>query len=604
MAGRITQDTIERVRQTADIVSIINGYTNLTQRGAQYWGCCPFHNEKTPSFTVDPIKKFYHCFGCGVGGDVIKFTMEMEKLSYPEAIQDLAKRCNIEVTYEGGSYVPQKQDQDLDQIREVYDRIASTFHFFLTQNQQGRAALEYIKGRGLTDETLAKFKLGYAPADRYWLKNFLKGKNYSDAFLQKTGLFSKKYPDICIFAGRLIFPIFDRKGQAVAFGGRILGEGEPKYLNSPELPHYHKRETLYAFNFAKNSIHQKKTAILCEGYMDVIAYHQCGIDIAVAPLGTSLTEQQLKILQGFCDTILLSFDSDGAGQKATKRAILMCRQFNLTTKIIRLDGGKDPAEIMIKFGAETLTKQVENAILDSEFLLSKIKAQYPSESPEDKTKAALAFFPYVDALQSDIQKESSLDQLAGAFNLKPEAVRKDFNNRSQARSRLDSRLNQPEGQKSKPIKLNAELRAVLAVLLNPKEYSKMRAELTSDDFEDFLARDLFIKMEERYKQGKLSFMSVIEQCGEDVQRFVTAVTASGEFSKKESQSESDWTEIIDRVVMDSIRLIKRNALERQRKKLNDRLREFTPKTSDDENYLKTLVSEISQLDVKIQRQKM
>ena len=603
MSGLITQDTIERVRQTADIVSVINGYTNLTQRGAQYWGCCPFHNEKTPSFTVDPIKKFYHCFGCGVGGDVIKFTMEMEKLSYPDAIHELAKRYNIEVTYQGGSYVPEKKDQDLDQIREVYDRIASTFHFFLTQNEQGAAALEYIKGRGLTDETLAKFKLGYAPADRRWLKKFLGGKNYSDAFLEKTGLFSKKYPDVCLFAGRLIFPIFDRKGQAVAFGGRILGEGEPKYLNSPELPHYHKRETLYAFNFAKNAIHQQKAAILCEGYMDVIAYHQCGINIAVAPLGTSLTEQQLKILQGFCDTILLSFDSDGAGQNATKRAILMCRQFNLTTKIIRLEGGKDPAEIMIKFGAETLTKQVQNAILDSDYLLSKIKAQYPSESPEDKTKAALAFFPYVDSLQSDIQKESSLDQLAGAFNLSPEAVRRDFNNRSQARSRLELRSKQSDGEKVRPIKLNAELRAVLAVLSNPDEYSIMRRELNSDDFEDPLAKELFIKLEERYKQGNFSYMSVLELCDANIQQMVTAVTASGEFSKKENQSEAEFKELLDRIVWDSIKLIKRNALERQRKKLNERLRAFTPTTSDDENYLQTLISEISQLDKQIQLQK-
>lgn len=603
MAGRISQETIERIRQSADIVSIINNYTDLTQRGAQYWGCCPFHNEKTPSFTVDPIKKFYHCFGCGVGGDVVKFIMEMEKLSYPDALQELAKRYNIEVVYEKGSFVPEKKDDDLDQIREVYGRITSTFHYFLTQTEAGKKALEYIKGRGLTDETISKFKLGYAPADRYWLSKFLKEKNYSDAFLEKTGLFSKKYPGLCIFAGRLIFPIFDRRGEAVAFGGRILGDGEPKYLNSPELAHYHKRETLYAFNFAKNAIHQQKTAILCEGYMDVIAYHQCGVNIAVAPLGTSLTEQQLKILQGFCDTILLSFDSDGAGQNATKRAILMCRQFNLTTKIIRLEGGKDPAEIMIKFGADTLTKQVQNAILDSDFLLSKIKAQYPSESPEDKTKAALAFFPYVDSLQSDIQKESSLDQLAGAFNLMPEAVRKDFYNRSQARSRLESRSMKPEGAKKQAIRLNAELRAVLAVLSNPEEYVKMRAELTSDDFEDPLAKELFIKMEERYKQGNLSFMSVVEQCGEDVQRLVTAVTGSGEFSKQENQSEADWTTIIERVVLDSIKLIKRNALERQRKKLNDRLKSFVPTTPDDENYQKALVSEISQLDIKIQRQK-
>lgn len=604
MAGRISQDTIERIRQSVDIVSIINNYTNLTQKGAQYWGCCPFHNEKTPSFTVDPIKKFYHCFGCGVGGDAVKFVMEMEKLSYPEALQELAKRNNIEVTYDGGSFVPQKQDQDLDQIREVYDRITSTFHYFLTQTPQGKNALEYIKGRGLTDETLAKFKLGYSPADRFWLKKFLKGKNYSDGFLEKTGLFSKKYQDLCIFAGRLIFPIFDRNGQAVAFGGRILGEGEPKYLNSPELAHYHKRETLYAFNFAKQAIHQQKTAILCEGYMDVIAYHQCGVNIAVAPLGTSLTEQQLKILQGFCDTILLSFDSDGAGQKATKRAILMCRQFGLTVKIIRLEGGKDPAEIMIKFGAETLTKQVQNAILDSDFLLSKIKAQYPSESPEDKTKAALAFFPYVDSLQSDIQKESSLDQLARAFNLMPEAVRKDFNNRSQARLRLESRSMQTKGEKKQAVKLNAELRAVLAVLSNPEEYVKMRAELTSDDFEDPLAKDLFIKMEERYKQGNLSFVSVIDQCDEEVQRLVTAVTGSGEFSKQNKQNEADGVSMIERVVSDSIKLIKRNALERQRKKLNERLRTFVPNTSDDENYLQALISEISQLDMQIQRQKL
>ena len=604
MAGFISQDTIERVRGAADIVSVINGYTELSQRGSQDWGCCPFHNEKTPSFTVDPVKKFYHCFGCGVGGDVIKFTMEMEKLSYPDAIRELAKKYNIEVTYEGGSYVPEKKDQDLDTIREVYDRIASTFHYFLTQTPQGKSALEYIKGRGLTDETLAKFKLGYAPSDRRWLKNFLKSKNYSDEFLAKTGLFNQKYPDSCLFAGRLIFPIFDRKGQAVAFGGRILGQGEPKYLNSPELAHYHKRETLYAFNFAKNAIHQQKAAILCEGYMDVIAYHQCGINIAVAPLGTSLTEQQLKILQGFCDTILLSFDSDGAGQNATKRAILMCRQFNLTTKIIQLEGGKDPAEIMIKFGAETLTKQVQNAILDSDYLLSKIKAQYPSESPEDKTKAALAFFPYVDSLQSDIQKESSLDLLAGAFNLSPEAVRRDFNNRSQARSRLEFRSRQPDGEKARPIKLNAELRAVIAVLSNPDEYSIMRRELNSDDFEDPLAKELFIKLEERYKQGNFSYMSVLELCDANVQQMVTAITASGEFSKAENQSEAEFKELLDRIVSDSIKLIKRNALERQRKKLSERLRDFTPKTSDDENYLKTLVSEISQLDKQIQMQKM
>lgn len=587
MAGFISKDTIEKVRESVDIVSLIGDYTNLTRRGSQYWGCCPFHNEKTPSFTVDSVKKFYHCFGCGVGGDAIKFVMEMESLSYPDAISELAKKNNIEVTYEsGGGNVKIERDGDLDTVREVYDRIASTFHFFLTQNKMGREALEYIKGRGLSDETISKFKLGYAPSDRTWLKKFLLQKNYSAQFLSKTGLFSKNYPDIALFSGRLIFPIFDRKGEAVAFGGRILGDADgPKYLNSPELPHYKKRETLYAFNFAKKSIQQKKTVILCEGYMDVIAYHQCGIDNAVAPLGTSLTEQQLKILQGFADTVLLSFDSDGAGQNATKRAILMCREFNFTTKIIRLSGAKDPAEIMIKFGPETLTKSVENAILDSDFLLSKLKESYPSDSPDDKTKAALAFFSYVDSLRSDIQKESSLEQLAQSFNLAPEAVKRDFNNRSGARGRLNAKTEHGQDG-AKQVKPNAELRAVLAVISNPDEYQKMRRELTSDDFEDPMARELFLNLEECYRKGEVSLSAMLVQSqDEEIQRQITGASASDEFH-------GDMAKYID----DSIALIKRKSLKRKSEKLSERIKELRPVTSDDETLLQELILEKTQID--------
>ena len=587
MAGFISKDTIEKVRESVDIVSLIGDYTNLTRRGSQYWGCCPFHNEKTPSFTVDSVKKFYHCFGCGVGGDAIKFVMEMESLSYPDAISELAKKNNIEVTYESGSgNVKIERDADLDTVREVYDRIASTFHFFLTQNQMGREALEYINGRGLSDETISKFKLGYAPSDRTWLKKFLLQKNYSAQFLSKTGLFSKNYPDIALFSGRLIFPIFDRKGEAVAFGGRILGDADgPKYLNSPELPHYKKRETLYAFNFAKKSIQQKKTVILCEGYMDVIAYHQCGIDNAVAPLGTSLTEQQLKILQGFADTVLLSFDSDGAGQNATKRAILMCREFNFTTKIIRLFGAKDPAEIMIKFGPETLTKSVENAILDSDFLLSKLKESYPSDSPDDKTKAALAFFSYVDSLRSDIQKESSLEQLAQSFNLAPEAVKRDFNTRSGARGRLNAKTEHGQDG-TKQVKPNAELRAVLAVISNPDEYQKMRRELTSDDFEDPMARELFLNLEECYRKGEVSLSAMLVQSqDEEIQRQITGASASDEFH-------GDMAKYID----DSIALIKRKSLKRKSEKLSERIKELRPVTSDGETLLQELILEKTQID--------
>lgn len=604
MAGLISKSTVERIRQSADIVSIINDYTNLQQRGGQYWGCCPFHNEKTPSFTVDPVKNFYHCFGCGVGGDVVKFVMEMEKLSYPEALTELAKKYNVEIVYENGS-APREEKKDLEtpQILELYERIAGTFNYLLMESEQGRKGLEYIKGRGLTDETIRKFKLGYAPAERRWLKGFLKGKNYSDSFLAKTGLFSKNYPDFCLFSDRLMFPIFDRKGSVVAFSGRTLCGDERKYFNSQELPFFKKRETLFAFNFAKKAIRENKAAVICEGNMDVIAYHQSGVEYAVASLGTSFTEEHVRILKAFADTILLSFDSDAAGQKETEKAILMCRKAGLTVKVIRLEGGKDPAEIMLKFGAEILTKQVKNAILDSDYLLAKFKEQFPSESPEDKTRAALAFFPYVDSLQNEMQRESSLELLAHAFNLSPEAVKQDFHNRSQAQSRLEKLSRQPEVSARRPARVNAEQRAVLAVISNPEEFKKMRTELSSDDFEDPLAKDLFINLEECYKQGDFSFVSVLERCSGDVQSLIAEISASGEFSKGENQTEGEFRELINRIVDDSIRLLKRNRLLRQREQLNARLREFKPATADDEGYQKSLVSEIMRLDKEIQAQK-
>ena len=494
MASLISQDTIEAVHNTSDIVSIVGEYTKLTKRsGNDWWGCCPFHNEKTASFHVDGDKKFYYCFGCHAGGDVIKFVTETEKISYADAVRSLAKRAGIEVTYSGGDIPERPKEEGIkDLYIDLYERTASLFHYLLTQTPAGKDALSYITGRGITAETIAAFKLGYAPADRSWLKKFLRGKNFSDEFLAESGLFSKNYPDTAFFSDRLMFPIFNRRGQCCAFGGRLLHGDGPKYLNSGDLIQYKKGETLYAFNFAKNKIREEKKVIFCEGYMDCIAYHQCGISYAVAPLGTALTEDQLRIVRGFADTILLSFDSDKAGEAATVRAIIMCRSFDFTVKIIKLSEGKDPAEIMTSYGADALTNDVNNAILDSDFLLSKLGSDFAVDTPEGKTKASLEFFRYVDALRSDIQKESCLEQLCQAFNLKPEAVKRDFVNREQARDRLKNRQQSPTGRQNSDISLNAELRTVLAVIAELDLYTVMRAEIAVDDFEDPLAKKLFI----------------------------------------------------------------------------------------------------------------
>lgn len=591
MANFISQETINAIQNSADIVSIINEYTKLERRGSDWWGCCPFHNEKTASFHVEPDKKFYYCFGCHAGGDVIKFIMEQEKVSYTDAITTLAKRTGIELKYTDGT--PEKENPQIkiiEQYTELYERTASMFHYFLIETPQGKTALEYITSRGISLETIKKFKLGFAPIDKKWLKQFLLKKNFSNDFLGNSGLFSKKYPDLSFFSNRLMFPIFNRRGQIVALGGRQLNNdpNSPKYLNSGDLIQYKKGETLYAFNFAKKAIREAKKVIFCEGYMDCIAYHQCGIEYAVAPLGTALTEMQIKIIRPFVDEVLLSFDSDGAGQKATMRAILMLRKENITVKIIKLSGGKDPAEIMQKSGSQALTNQVSNAILDSDFLLSRLGAEYPIDTPEGKTKASLVFFSYVDALQSDIQKESCLEQLCQAFNLKPEAVKRDFKNRDQARERLNTR--QPlQSSKHEELKLDAELRSILVVIANLDKYKIIRTELLEYEFENLSASQLFNILEECFKNETLSLTGILNRCNEPkLTNLITKVISLGEFKENNENA-----------IQDSIKMLKRRNLERKRDEIMYRIRNFKIVTSDDKKQLENLLEEKMELDRKL-----
>lgn len=591
MATFISQETINAVQNSADIVSIIGEYTKLERRGSDWWGCCPFHNEKTASFHVEPDKKFYYCFGCHAGGDVIKFIMEQEKVSYSDAIATLAKRTGIEIKYTNGT--PEKENPQLkiiEQYTELYERTASMFHYFLLETPQGKSALEYITSRGISLETIKKFKLGFAPIDRKWLKNFLLKKNFSNEFLLNSGLFSKKYSDVAFFSNRLMFPIFNRRGQVVALGGRQLSNdpNSPKYLNSGDLIQYKKGETLYAFNFAKKAIREVKKVIFCEGYMDCIAYHQCGIEYAVAPLGTALTEMQIKIIRPFVEEVLLSFDSDGAGQKATMRAILMLRKENITVRIIQLTGGKDPAEIMQKLGPQVLTNQVSNAILDSDFLLSRLGAEFPIDTPEGKTKASLVYFSYVDALQSDIQKESCLEQLCQAFNLKPEAVKRDFRNRNQARERLNSR--QPlQSNQHKELKIDAELRSILVIIANLDKYKAVRTELLEYEFENLSASQLFNILEECFKNETLSLTSILNHCNEpELTNLITKVISLGEF--KENNEDA---------IQDSIQMLKRRNLERKRDDIMSRIRKFNVNTSHDQKELEKLLEEKMELDRKL-----
>ena len=571
MASFITQESIDEVSDKTDIVRVVGEYVPLVQKGGDWWGCCPFHNEKTPSFSVSSSKKFYYCFGCHASGTVFNFIMNMEKLSYPESVEFLAKRAGVRLSYTDGGSETQRTDPNAklkDEYKNLYTRVAGSFHYMLTQTEGGKFALDYICKRGITAETIEKFKLGYSPADRKWLRKFLESKNYTKDFLDNSGLFSKKYPEFAFFSDRLMFPIFDRKGDVVAMGGRFLrgdASKSPKYLNSGDLIQYHKGETLYAFNFARQAVREKKAVIFCEGYMDCIAFHQCGIEWAVAPLGTALTEEQVRMVKPFVETVYLSFDADGAGQNATKRAILMCRRMDITVKVIRLHGGKDPAEIMLNFGADYLTNDVNNAIIDNDYLLSKLQEVFPKDTPEGKTKASLAFFAYIDALQSDVQKQACLDQLCQVYGIEKEAVRKDYGNREQLSRRYKKMTEQQtEPSEKQPVKVDAELKAVItAVADNVSLFQNMRNEISADDLDNPDAKELFKIMEECLDGGNFSVSAILNRIGSD------------ELKALVIEATNIYSNCAELSVSDSIKLLKFHAMEKRRARVLERISELS-----------------------------
>ena len=599
MGGLISKTSIDEILARTDIVSLIGENCNLTRRGSDWWGCCPFHHENTPSFKVDEEKKLYYCFGCHAGGNAVSFLMEYNKMTYAEALQELAKRANVEIVYENGS-APVVDSSYLrkEQYIELYTRVAGTFNYLLLNRDGGKFALKYILDRGLTMDTIRKFNLGWSPSDGKWLHRFLKKQVFSDEFLADSGLFSKKYPEFSVYTDRFMFPIRDRKGRVVAFGGRLLhpkNDGnDRKYINSPDLPWYKKGEILFAFDMAKQSIMQTKQVIFCEGYMDAIAYHQCGFTNAVAPLGTALTEEQVQLVKRFADTVLLSFDSDGAGQAATERAIMLCRRQDLTVKIIQLKQGKDSAEIMLNYGAETLTADVKDAILDNEYLLTKLSQKYSKDTPDGKARAASEFFNYIDTLQSSVQKTASMEQLCRVFNLNPEAAKRDFFNRKQNNrtEAVNQKNAQVDSSGENQLAIGQELRALFAIISDISAAPNIIEQLSAEDFEDSTAKKLFIVLKECNNNNNLSLENIISQCDKELQRPIVEMTSEGEFSNNAAKA-----------VQDSFVFLKKRSLERKRIEIGGKISAMRPTSDDDKVLLQNLLKEKMDIDKLIEAMK-
>ncbi|MFA6507048.1 MAG: DNA primase [Treponemataceae bacterium] len=559
--SRIAESTIQEVNNRADAFAVIGEYVRLEKKGGRYWGLCPFHNEKTASFSVEPDRKFYYCFGCGKGGGLISFVQEMDKLSFPEAVESLAARFGVEVIYEGGD-TPVKSDaavEKRDRMLELYDRVAGSFHHILKNTESAAFALEYLRSRAISEPIAEEFMLGYAPADRFWLHSFLSKKGYSSDFLAESGLFIKQNVRYAFFADRLIFPIADRRGRTVAFGGRILhGEG-PKYLNSSESELFKKGENLFALNLALPEIRKTKKAYICEGYMDVIALHQAGVKSAVAPLGTAFTESQARLLLRWAERVFLVFDSDQAGINAAEKGILTCRKVGLACSVVTIKDGKDPADILLSFGPEALQKAIECYINDFDYLLARALSRFGISDSEGKAKAVAFMFPFLEMLDSEVSRDACVGAIADAFGVDRKAVAADFAGRS------DPKRAKPADGSVRvriDVKMNDELFLLLAVVVNRGLYRKLRTSLSPEDVDDLHAKELFVVLEECFRNESEDLDGLLSAIAdEDLRAFVLARSASDAFTVNP-----------ERIVADGITRIKQKSIARRGADLLIRIR--------------------------------
>ncbi len=382
---RYSDDIIEEVRMKNDIVDVVSQYVKLTRRGSSYFGLCPFHNEKTPSFSVTPSKQMYYCFGCGAGGNVFNFVMEYENYSFGEALSHLADRAGVQlprIEYSSEAREKAKQRETLLEI----NRQAAQYFYYQLRRESGQIGYRYLTDRGLSDETIRKFGLGYSDKFSDDLYKFLKGKGYGDDQLRDSGLFNvdERHGMYDKFWNRVIFPIMDVNNRVIGFGGRVMGEGKPKYLNSPETKIFDKSRNLYGLNVARTS--RKPYLILCEGYMDVISMHQAGFTNAVASLGTSLTSGHASLLKRYTQEVLLLYDSDEAGVKAALRAIPILREAGINSRVVDLKPHKDPDEFIKTEGAEAFLQRLDQAKDSFMFRVSVSEKDFPMEEPQGQNR--------------------------------------------------------------------------------------------------------------------------------------------------------------------------------------------------------------------------
>ncbi len=515
---------VEEVRSRNDIVDVISSYVRLQKKGSNHFGLCPFHNEKSASFSVNQARQMYHCFGCGKSGNVITFIMEYENFTFPEALKLLADRAGVTLPEIEYSEEERKKDNLKARILEAYKE-AGKYYYYQLRSEAGERAMEYFKGRGLSDETINKFGLGYAVTGRNLMYRYLKSKGYDDGVLREMRIFymNEKEGMTDMFWNRAIFPIMDVNHRVIAFGGRVMGQGEPKYLNSPETMVFDKGRNLYGLNHARTA--RKDNLIVCEGYMDVIALHQAGFNQTVGALGTALTSGHVNLLKRYTENVLLCYDNDGAGVKANLRAIPILRGAGVSAKVINMSPYKDPDEFIKNLGAEEFENRIRNAENSFYYEVRMLEGDYDLQDPDGRTRFTNEVARKLIRFEDPIERDNYLEAICGKYHINPGNMNK-LIGKLAAKGEGIPQYERPRSLNVTARDPDSGIRKVQKLLLTwlceePEIYKQIGKYLEPDDFTEEIYRTVAGVLFKQIEEGKVNPAGIISRfTGEDEQNEV------------------------------------------------------------------------------------
>ena len=559
-------EVIEEVRSSNNIVDIIGGYVRLQKKGSSYFGLCPFHNEKSPSFSVSPNKQMYYCFGCGAGGNVFTFIMEYENQTFPEAVNILVVLAGIALP-EAELTEEQKRERNKRQLLLEINKTAANYFYYQLNGDQGQQAREYLENRRLSKETQIHFGLGYASKYSNDLYLYLKKKGYQDQILKETGLltYDEKRGAHDKFWNRVMFPIMDVNNRVIGFGGRVMGDGTPKYLNSPETMLFDKSRNLYGLNYARTS--RKPYMIICEGYMDVIAMHQAGFTNAVASLGTAFTAQHSVLLKRYTQEVRLAYDSDGAGQKAALRAIPILKSAGINVRVIHMDPYKDPDEFIKNLGTEAFQERIDAAESSFMFEISVLEKNYKQSDPEGRASFMKAMARRLLEFPQELERNIYIDAIAGRYGIASEELKRMVNSfgASMSREQVEAAIYQQQEREEMPAKkrvekedsvLTAQKFFLTWLIEEPSIYDKTKDYINEDDFVEPLYHHVAaLVFEELRATGQVMPARILNQF-EDVEEQKTAASLFNTRLKTD-----DDPAVREKALNETVKRIKKNSLE-------------------------------------------